>query len=141
DFPRPLLHDASDDFSFSGLKTSVRYFLRDNPALLDDAQKIRDLCASVQAAIVEVLVKKTIRAANRTGVRCVTASGGVICNRTLRRELELACKKDGFTLRLAEKSLCTDNAAMIGILAERKLLNNIPLLSLDEEIKPGWVLA
>src|SRR5271155_1081841 len=50
DFPRPLLHDAGDDFSFSGLKTSVRYFLRDNPALLDDSQKIRDLCASVQAA-------------------------------------------------------------------------------------------
>ena len=65
DFPRPLLHDASDDFSFSGLKTSVRYFLRDNPALLDDPQKIRDLCASIQAAIVEVLVAKTIRAAKR----------------------------------------------------------------------------
>ena len=85
DFPRPLLHDASDDFSFSGLKTSVRYFLRDNPALLDDPQKIRDLCASIQAAIVEVLVAKTIRAAKRNGVRCVTASGGVTCNRALRQ--------------------------------------------------------
>src|SRR5580658_1524414 len=60
DFPRPLINDTGDDFSFSGLKTSVRYFLRDNPALLEDAQKIRDLCAGVQAAIVEVLVKKTI---------------------------------------------------------------------------------
>ena len=77
DFPRPLLNDAGDDFSFSGLKTSVRYFIRDNPTLLNDPQKIRDLCASVQAAIVEVLVKKTIRAAKRNGVRCVTASGGV----------------------------------------------------------------
>jgi N6-L-threonylcarbamoyladenine synthase len=141
DFPRPLLHDASDDFSFSGLKTSVRYFLRDNPALLDDAQKISDLCASVQAAIVEVLVKKTIRAAKRNGVRCVTASGGVICNRALRDELALACKKDGFTLHLAEKSLCTDNAAMIGILAERKLAQKIPASGLDDEIKPGWGLA
>jgi N6-L-threonylcarbamoyladenine synthase len=141
DFPRPLINDASDDFSFSGLKTSVRYFLRDNPTLLDDAQKIRDLCASVQAAIVEVLVKKTIRAAKRNGVRCVTASGGVTCNRTLRNELTRACAREGFTLHLAEKSLCTDNAAMIGILAERKLLNKIPLPSLDEEIKPGWVLA
>src|SRR6267378_804651 len=72
-FPRPLLHDATDDFSFSGLKTSVRYFIRDHPELLDDVQKIRDLCSSVQAAIVEVLVKKTIRAAKRNGVRCVTA--------------------------------------------------------------------
>jgi N6-L-threonylcarbamoyladenine synthase len=141
DFPRPLLHDASDDFSFSGLKTSVRYFLRDNPALLDDPQKIHDLCASIQAAIVEVLVAKTIRATKRNGVRCVTASGGVTCNRALRRELALACKKNGFTLHLAEKSLCTDNAAMIGILAERKLAQNISAAGLDEDIKPGWVLA
>jgi len=141
DFPRPLLHDASDDFSFSGLKTSVRYFLRDNPALLDDPQQIRDLCASVQTAIVEVLVAKTIRAARRNGVRCVTASGGVTCNRALRQELALACKKNGFALHLAEKSLCTDNAAMIGILAGRKLAQNIPATGLDEDIKPGWELA
>ena len=140
-FPRPLLNDASDDFSFSGLKTSVRYFLRDNPALLGDSQKIRDLCASVQAAIVEVLVTKTIRAAKRNGVRCVTASGGVTRNRALRNELERACAKNGFVLHLAEKNLCTDNAAMIGILAERKLLAGAMLSPLDEEIKPGWVLA
>jgi N6-L-threonylcarbamoyladenine synthase len=141
DFPRPMLHDAGDDFSFSGLKTSVRYFLRDNPTLLDDPQKIRDLCASIQAAIVEVLVAKTIRAAKRNGVRCVTASGGVICNRALRQQLALACKKNGFTLHLAEKSLCTDNAAMIGILAERKLSQKVPSTALDDDIKPGWVLA
>ena len=140
-FPRPLLHDANDDFSFSGLKTSVRYFIRDHPALLDDRQKVCDLCASVQAAIIEVLVKKTMRAAKRENVRCVTASGGVTCNRALRLELERACARNGFTLRLAEKSLCTDNAAMIGILAERKLLAHAPLPSLDEEIKPGWALA
>jgi len=141
DFPRPLLHDASDDFSFSGLKTSVRYFIRDHPELLDDAEKICDLCASVQAAIVEVLVKKTIRAAKRNGVRCVTASGGVTCNRALRHELARACEREGFTLRLADKALCTDNAAMVGILAERKLLHQLPLSPLDEEIKPGWVLT
>src|SRR5581483_8140664 len=87
DFPRPLLHDANDDFSFSGLKTSVRYFLRDNPDLLNSRQKICDLCASIQAAIVEVLVAKTIRAAKRESVRCVTASGGVTSNRSLRSEL------------------------------------------------------
>ena len=140
-FPRPLLHDVSDDFSFSGLKTSVRYFIRDHPELLDDAQKIRDLCASVQAAIVEVLVKKTIRAAKRNGVRCVTASGGVTCNRALRHELTRACEREGFTLRLADQSLCTDNAAMIGVLAERKLLQQVSLPPLDEDIKPGWVLT
>src|SRR5882762_2206736 len=91
DFPRPMINDAHDDFSFSGLKTSVRYFLRDHPRLLDDQQAVRDLCASVQAAIVEVLVKKTVRAARRLDVRCVTASGGVTCNRALRRDLAAAC--------------------------------------------------
>jgi N6-L-threonylcarbamoyladenine synthase len=141
DFPRPLLNDPGDDFSFSGLKTSVRYFLRDHPGILDDAQRIRDLCASIQAAIVEVLVKKTIRAVKRNHVRCVTASGGVTCNRALRRELARAGEREGFELRLAEKSLCTDNAAMIGILAERKLLANVAPTSLDAEINPGWVLA
>ncbi len=141
DFPRPLLNDPNDDFSFSGLKTSVRYFLRDHPEILADEKKVRDLCASVQAAIVEVLVKKTIRAAKRAGVRCLTASGGVTCNSGLRKELESACRKNGFTLRLAETNLCTDNAAMIGILAERKLLAKKPLTALKEEIQPGWALA
>jgi N6-L-threonylcarbamoyladenine synthase len=140
DFPRPLLNDPNDDFSFSGLKTSVRYFIRDHPKILDDGKKFRDLCASVQAAIVEVLVKKTIRAAKREGVRCVTASGGVACNRALRSELERACRKNGFALRLAEKNLCTDNAAMIGILAEKKLLARAAVPPLDDEIKPGWIL-
>jgi N6-L-threonylcarbamoyladenine synthase len=96
-----------------------------------------------------VLVKKTIRAAKREGVRCITASGGVTCNSALRRELERACKKNGFTLRLAEKNLCTDNAAMIAILAERKLLQRAAGVapaepshsSLDDEVKPGWELA
>jgi len=141
DFPRPLLHQDNDEFSFSGLKTSVRYFIRDHPALLDDPQKIRDLCASVQAAIVEILVKKTIRAARREGVRCITASGGVTCNQSLRHELARACQQHGFSLRLADKSLCTDNAAMIGILAERKLLTHPPAPGLDDEVKPGWALA
>jgi len=141
DFPRPLLNDAGDDFSFSGLKTSVRYFLRDNPNLLGDPQKICDLCASIQTAIVEVLVTKTIRAARRENVRCVTASGGVTCNRSLRSELARACEKNHFALRLAEKPLCTDNAAMIGILAGRKLLAGTPTTPLDSEINPSWALA
>ena len=141
DFPRPLLNDTNDDFSFSGLKTSIRYFLRDHPALLENDQSIRDLCASIQAAIVEVLVKKTLRAAKRIGVKCVTASGGVTCNRALRAELARVCERNQLTLRLAEKSLCTDNAAMIGILAELKLLAGHDAVSLDEEIKPGWALV
>jgi len=140
-FPRPLLNDASDDFSFSGLKTAVRYFLRDHPDLLQKEPALRDLCASIQAAIVTVLVTKTIRAAKRLGVRCVTASGGVSCNRALRKELATACVRGGLVLRLADPSLCTDNAAMIGILAERKLLAGFDYPSLDEDIQPGWTLT
>jgi N6-L-threonylcarbamoyladenine synthase len=141
DFPRPLLRESNDDFSFAGLKTSVRYFLQKHPALADDPHKLRDLCASVQAAIVETLVTKTIRAAKRLRVRCVTASGGVTCNRSLRAELSAACQREGFTLRLADESLCTDNAAMIGLLAGRKLLKSAPLTPLDAEVEPGWALA
>jgi len=141
EFPRPLLRDPGDDFSFAGLKTSVRYFLQRHPGLADDPQKRCDLCASVQAAIVETLVGKTLRAAQRLKVPCVTASGGVTCNRALRRQLTDAYAQCGITLRLAEPSLCTDNAAMIGLLAERKLLHASPPSSLDAEIDPGWSLA
>ena len=141
DFPRPLLKESNHDFSFSGLKTSVRYFLQKHPDLLDDAPRLRDLCASVQAAIVDVLVTKTVRAAHRIGVRCVTASGGVTCNRSLRRELATACKRNRLRLRLAEHSLCTDNAVMVGILAERQLRHRQTVTALDAEILPNWELA
>jgi N6-L-threonylcarbamoyladenine synthase len=140
DFPRPMLDDPSNDFSFSGLKTSVRYFLRDHPGLLEDTQRLRDLCASVQGAIVEVLVAKTVRAARRAGVRWVTASGGVSCNRALRRELAAACARAGLNLRLAEPALCSDNAGMIGVLAERKLSLRPGEASLDGDIRPNWAL-
>jgi N6-L-threonylcarbamoyladenine synthase len=141
DFPRPMIDDPNDDFSFSGLKTSVRYFLRDHPGLLDDVQRVRDLCASVQAAIVDVLVTKAIRAAKRLRVSCVTASGGVTCNRVLRQRLTTACEREHLTLWLAEKNLCTDNAAMIGILAERKLMLRAEPTASDADIMPNWALG
>lgn len=140
DFPRPMMRDPGHDFSFSGLKTSVRYFIRDHPEALENVSQVRDLCASVQEAIVEVLVTKTIRAALRLGVGCVTASGGVTCNRALRNALTQACRQKKLVLRLAERNLCTDNAAMIGLLAERKLLRRAAETSLDAEILRGWVL-
>lgn len=140
DFPRPMLNDPNDDFSFSGLKTSVRYLLRDHPELQDDAARMRDLCASIQAAIVEVLVTKTVRAARRLGVGMVTASGGVTCNRALRRELAAACERKGLRLRLAQPEFCTDNAAMIGILAERKLKAGVRE-PVEADIEPGWMLG
>jgi N6-L-threonylcarbamoyladenine synthase len=140
DFPRPMINDPNDDFSFSGLKTAVRYFLRDHPDLLKSRSTVQDLCASVQAAIVDVLVTKTVKAARRCRVSCVTASGGVTGNRALRRELAATCRQAGLELRLAEPAFCTDNAAMIGILAERKLLRGITGTSLDEDVLPGWQL-
>jgi N6-L-threonylcarbamoyladenine synthase len=141
EFPRPLLNDPNDDFSFAGLKTSVRYFLQKHPELSQSTQTVCDVCASVQAAIVEVLVQKTIRAAKRSGVRVVTASGGVTSNRALRSELQAACGREGFTVRLAERGVCTDNAGMIGILAEMKLNAKQPTTPLDANIEPGWALA
>jgi N6-L-threonylcarbamoyladenine synthase len=140
DFPRPMMNDANDDFSFSGLKTSVRYFLRDHPGLLDDPQTIRDLCASIQLAIVDVLVVKTLRAAKRLGVPCVTASGGVTCNRSLRRRLAAVCGKAKLNLRLADRNLCTDNAAMIGVLAERRLASGEAKELITNDILPDWPL-
>jgi N6-L-threonylcarbamoyladenine synthase len=139
DFPRPMLHDPNDDFSFAGLKTSVRYFLQKNPELLADASRLPDLCASVQAAIVDVLVAKTIRAAERISVKCITASGGVASNSALRHQLAKACEKRGFELRLVDKRFSTDNAAMIGILAECKLMANC-ITELDADIQPSWRL-
>ncbi|HOC57818.1 MAG TPA: tRNA (adenosine(37)-N6)-threonylcarbamoyltransferase complex transferase subunit TsaD [Verrucomicrobiota bacterium] len=140
DFPRPMIDDPNDDFSFSGLKTSVRYFLRDHPDLLQDAQRARDLCASIQAAIVDVLVTKTIRAARRLRVGCITASGGVTCNRALRQRLASTCERQRLALMLADTDFCTDNAAMIGILAERKLSLGRAPTSLDADILPNWTL-
>ncbi len=139
-FPRPMLNEPGDDFSFAGLKTSVRYFLQKKPGLLEDPRHVRDLCASVQAAIVEVLVAKTVRAARRFNVRCVTVSGGVACNSALRRDLEAACKESGLRLILAGKLFSTDNAAMIGILAEQKLLAGAGESAFDAEIEPSWAL-
>jgi N6-L-threonylcarbamoyladenine synthase len=141
DFPRPLIQADGFDFSFSGLKTSVRYFIRDNPSLLEQKKPLQDLCASVQQAIVDVLVSKTIRAAERAGVQCVTVSGGVACNRSLRARLSAASQRKGFLLRMADPSFCTDNAAMIGILAEKKLQLKAATTSLDADILPGWALA
>jgi N6-L-threonylcarbamoyladenine synthase len=140
DLPRPMMKEPHDDFSFSGLKTAVRYFVRDHPEVLTSEPGVRDLCASVQAAIVEVLVQKTVRAARRRKVGWVTASGGVTCNSSLRQGLAEECARQGIGLRLAERSFCTDNAAMIAVLAERRILRGTPATSLSAEIRPSWPL-
>jgi N6-L-threonylcarbamoyladenine synthase len=116
DFPRSMMHSDDFAFSFSGLKTSVRYLL---PKLADFA--VADICASFQEAVVDVLVAKSIRAAKSTSRDTIAVSGGVSCNTRLREKLAEACKKAGLQLLLAEPSLCTDNAAMIGYVASLRL--------------------
>lgn len=115
DFPRSMLDDPSCNFSFSGLKTSVLYFLRKN-----QNYRIEDVCASFQEAVVDVLVGKTLRAAEEYRVQTTSASGGVSINSRLREKLTDECQKRGFRLLLAPASLCTDNAAMIAALAFHK---------------------
>lgn len=112
DFPRSMIHSDDFAFSFSGLKTSVRYLL---PKL--DSLPIADVCASFQEAVVDVLVAKTIRAARVTGRQTVAVSGGVSCNSRLREKMATACAKHSIELLIAEPSLCTDNAGMIGYVA------------------------
>ena len=118
DLPRSMLRSGDLNFSFSGLKTAVRYLL---PKL--DGEFRADLCASFQEAVVDILVQKTIRAAECFGVNLVTVSGGVSANSRLRAKMTDATAAAGLDLKLASPSLSTDNAAMIAYAAlERYLL-------------------
>lgn len=116
DFPRSMLGSGDWNFSFSGLKTAVRYLL---PKLSGDC--LNNVCASFQEAVVEVLVAKTVAAAGSLGRRLVTVSGGVSCNSRLRAAFANACAEHGLELRLAPARLCTDNAAMIAFVAAHQL--------------------
>ena len=133
DLPRSMLD--SENFSFSGLKTAVRYLL---PKLRGDF--LADLCASFQQAIVDVLVRKTIAAAKKYDVDLITVSGGVSCNEELRRQLRDACDREGFRFKSAEPWLCTDNAAMIAFAASLRLDAGFES-KVTEEIDPNLALA
>jgi N6-L-threonylcarbamoyladenine synthase len=114
DFPRSMLHSGDFNFSFSGIKTSVRYML---PKL--EGASINDICASFQEAIIDVRVRKTMDAAVSENVHLVTVSGGVSCNSRLRERFREACAGRGIELLLAAPRFCTDNAAMIAHVAAR----------------------
>jgi N6-L-threonylcarbamoyladenine synthase len=133
DLPRSMLD--SENFSFSGLKTAVRYLL---PKLKGDF--LADLCASFQQAVIDVLVRKSIAAAQKYGVDLVTMSGGVSCNRELRPQLGEACAREGFEFKSAEAWLCTDNAAMIAFAALLRAQGGFES-KLTEEIDPNLALA
>ncbi|NLH17032.1 MAG: tRNA (adenosine(37)-N6)-threonylcarbamoyltransferase complex transferase subunit TsaD [Phycisphaerae bacterium] len=123
DFPRSLLGPDSLDFSFSGLKTAVLYHCRgqdmkgESRVSSMSPQEIADIAASFQAAVVEVLVTKTMRAADRIGARTVVLGGGVAANTALREAMQKACNESGLILLVAPKPLCTDNAVMVASLA------------------------
>jgi len=126
DFPRTMLDKGSLDFSFSGLKTAVLYRVhgpgRTSGGLSKlSPQDVTDVAASFQRAVVEVLVAKTMRAVEQTGVRTVVVGGGVAANRELRGALAAACEEHGIKLHLTPTCYCTDNAAMIAALATHLL--------------------
>ena len=120
DFPQSFPDRDDFRFSFSGLKTSVRYFLEKHPGEIENRAFVSDVAASFQRAVVEVLVRKTIRAARKYRLQRITVAGGVACNGALRGALERAAASAGLILALAPSSLCTDNAAMIAGVAALK---------------------
>ena len=134
DFPRPM-QGRGLDFSFSGLKTSIRYTLRDLQAAGEELP-MHDLAASLQEAIVDCLLKKSLRACRDTGLSQLVVAGGVACNSRLRDKLTRACVGAQIELFLVPPRYCTDNAAMIGGLAcelyrRGELLTGEELLALD----------
>ena len=132
-FPRPMRNSGDYQFSFSGIKTSVRYFVekarragvlvegeQDVSSTNADMITIEDIAASFQAAVVDVLVYKSLRAAKATGVRSITLTGGVAANSQLRASLKVAASEIGAEVYYPPISLCTDNGAMIAGIAYEK---------------------
>jgi len=160
DLPRSMLNSRDLNFSFSGLKTAVRYLLpkivipsevegsrreslkvtHRDPSTHAREDVLADLCASFQEAVIDVLREKSLRALEQAKSRRLTLSGGVSCNRALRENLRAACQKNGIEFLVAEPWLCTDNAAMIAFAATLRLENGI-VSDLAEEIDPNLALA
>ena len=124
-FPRPFLEEGSLEFSFSGLKTSLLYYLRRNgitgETLKKEPARLADLCASFQAAILDVLIGKLLDAASRFGARDICVSGGVAANSELRHRLGEEASARGLRLFIPRFEFCTDNGAMIAAAGYLKL--------------------
>src|SRR5450830_1844901 len=138
--PRPLLHSGDLDFSFAGLKTAVLTQARK----LGDALELRkpDLAANTQAAIVEVLLKKSMAALRQTGLRRLVVAGGVGANRELRQRLNAACQTARVRVHYPELHLCTDNGAMIAMAAAMRLQSGRAQAGRDYsfDVRPRWPL-
>lgn len=147
-FPRPLLHADHLDFSFAGLKTAVLVQVRkcaeDHPGDVSDwpHQLRANLAASAQAAIIDVLVRKSVKALRRTGLRCLVVAGGVGANRVLRDQLRRDCEPLGVRLYFPELEYCTDNGAMIAMAAALRMQARRQDAASDYafEVKPRWPL-
>ena len=138
--PRPLLHSGNLDFSFAGLKTAV---LTQARKLGDDLEARKaDLAASTQAAIVDVLVKKSLTALKETGLQRIVVAGGVGANRQLREQLDAACAKLRVRVHYPELHLCTDNGAMIALAAAMRLQSGQQQANRNYafDVKPRWPL-
>ena len=141
DFPRACIHEEGYDFSFSGLKSSVLNYL--NSMKMKNIEVVlEDVCASFQAAVVDVLTDKAIKACKDKGYKTITLSGGVASNSGLRDQMADLCAREGIDLRYPPLVLCTDNAAMIACagyyryMAGRRDsmdLNALPNLKIDQE--------
>ncbi|MDR2153970.1 MAG: tRNA (adenosine(37)-N6)-threonylcarbamoyltransferase complex transferase subunit TsaD [Burkholderiaceae bacterium] len=139
--PRPLLRSGDLDFSFAGLKTAVLTQARKlGPNICEQSRA--DLAASTQAAIVDVLVAKTLTALKRTGLRRLVVAGGVGANRLLRDQLDAACAEHGVRAYYPPLHLCTDNGAMIALAAAMRVQAGVAKPSRDYafEVKPRWPL-
>ncbi len=143
-FPRSFIRDERLDFSFSGLKTAVRYAIT-GPGNVDlstielSPQQIVDLAASFQQAVVDCLVAKAVQALEKTGLNRLCVGGGVAANQLFRRQLTETCAQKNVLLYFAPLEYCTDNAVMGAIAFERIKLNLFD--SLDLDIEPGLVRA
>jgi N6-L-threonylcarbamoyladenine synthase len=142
DLPRPLLHSGDLDFSFSGLKTAVMTAVKKlGPA--PSEQQRADIAASTQAAIVEVLVKKSLRALQETRLSRLVVAGGVGANARLREQLNAVAARRGLRVHYPELALCTDNGAMIALAGALRLQGDPGLARMDYafDVKPRWPLA
>lgn len=120
-FPRPMIHEDNFNFSFSGLKTSARYFLHNNFPDGTTENELCDIAASVQEAIVDVLVEKSLKALRQRKADKLAVAGGVSANSRLREKLDEISSRGKYKTFLPKMNYCIDNAAMIGFLADKKI--------------------
>ena len=139
--PRPLLHSGDLDFSFAGLKTAVMTQAKKLGGELETRKA--DLAASTQAAIVEVLLKKSMAALEQSGLDRLVVAGGVGANHALREQLNAACAKRGMRVHYPELHLCTDNGAMIAMAAAMRLQSGLEEASerYAFDVKPRWPMS